>query len=138
MSKVSVSMQLGVSAERAWAMVGGFHGLLDWSSGLKSCTAEQGGRVRRLLAADGMEILERLEAFSESERFYSYSIIESPLPVTNYQSTLKVIPVFGQEQCHVEWSCNFYAPAEHEAQMEAAFQGLYQGGLDQLKQKLAE
>jgi len=137
MSKVSVSMQLAVSAERAWQVAGGFQGLMEWAGGLQSCTAEQGGRVRRLVTADGAVIVERLEAFNDSEKFYCYSILESPLPVTNYQSTLKVIPVFGKEHCIVEWSSNFYPAPEAEAQMEALFTAIYQGSLEELKLKLA-
>ena len=136
MSKVSVSMQLGASAERAWRVAGGFQGLMDWAGGLQSCTAEQGGRVRRLVTGDSAVIVERLEAFSESEKFYSYSIVESPLPVTNYQSTLKVIPVFGKDECIVEWSSNFYPAPEAEAQMEALFTAIYQGSLEELKRTL--
>jgi len=136
MSKVSVSMQLGASAERAWQVAGGFQGLLDWAGGLRSCTAEQGGRVRRLVTADGVVIVERLEAFSDSEKFYRYSIIEAPLPVTNYQSTLKVIPVFGKDECIVEWTSNFYPAPQAEAQMEALFTAIYQGSLEELRRTL--
>lgn len=136
MSKVSVSMQLGASAERVWQVAGGFQGLMDWAGGLQSCTAEQGGRVRRLVTGDGAVIVERLEAYNDSEKFYSYSIVASPLPVTNYQSTLKVIPVFGKEQCVVEWTSNYYPAAEAEAQMEALFTSIYQGSLEELKRTL--
>lgn len=136
MSKVSVSVTLAAPAERVWGMIGGFNSLPEWSGAIRSSELEQGGRVRRMLTRDGAVIVERLETFSENERYYSYSIVEAPLPVTNYHCTLKVIPVFGQQQCIVEWSSSFYTAPELEDEMNAAFALLYQGGLDSLKKTL--
>lgn len=136
MPKVSISVKLGAPAERVWELIGGFNSLPDWSGATRSSALEQGGRVRRLHTQDGGVIVEQLETFNESERYYSYSIVEAPLPVTNYHATLKVIPVFGQQQCIVEWSSSFYTAPELEDELSAAFSQLYQGGLDSLRKVL--
>lgn len=134
MSKISVSIRLAASADRVWQMVGGFNGMPDWCRSIRNSTLHEGGRVRRLEAADGAIVVERLESFSEQERRYSYSIVASPLPVTNYQATLQVGP--GEAACVVEWSSTFYAAAEDEERIGAALRQIYQGGLDDLKRAL--
>lgn len=136
MSKVSISATLAAPAERVWALIGGFNSLPEWSGAISSSALEEGGRLRRMRTPDGAVVVERLETFSESERYYSYSIVEAPLPVTNYHATLKVIPVFGRQQCIVEWSSSYYTTPELEDKLNAAFSRLYQGGLDNLKKTL--
>jgi hypothetical protein len=44
--------------------------------------ASEGGRVRHLANPDGETIIERLEAFDNDARSYSYSILHGPFPVT--------------------------------------------------------
>ena len=48
------------------------------------------GAVRVLTTKDGAKITERLTAYSAGAMTYTYRILESPLPVTDYVSTLKV------------------------------------------------
>ena len=46
--------------------------------------------MRRLSLAGGGTIVEKLVRLDDKERVYSYSIIDSPLPVVNYVSTISV------------------------------------------------
>lgn len=66
---------------------------------------------------------------------YQYMITESPLPVTNYISTIKVVK--AKEGSTVVWSSTFIAKqgtADDEAKKVIA--GIYTAGLDGLKSKL--
>lgn len=67
----------------------------------------EGDRVRRLATPGGATIIERLAAFNHPGRSYSYVIVESPFPVTDYVSTLRVKDVDGGEGTRVEWSGRF-------------------------------
>ena len=85
MTSVSLTQQLPVPAQTVWATIGGFNALPDWHPAVeKSELDEQGGiTVRKLSLAGGGTILEKLEQVDENERVYSYSIMESPLPVAS-------------------------------------------------------
>ncbi|HAT30366.1 MAG TPA: SRPBCC family protein [Janthinobacterium sp.] len=133
MVQVNVSVALAAPAARVWEFIGGFHSLAEWSSSIKSCVPERGGRVRRLKTTDGAVIAERLESFSEAEREYSYSIVSSPIPVRNYYSTLKVSGTADGAGCTVQWSSQFEAVEAIEQAMVDVFQHLYESAFVDLK-----
>ena len=93
MTAVSMSTKYGVSAKKLWDMIGGFHAISDWHPAIEKCDIEEDGNVtlRRLHLVGGGEIVERLEQSDDDERSYSYSIISSPLPLSNYNSTIRVL-----------------------------------------------
>ena len=83
-------------------------------------------------------IVERLVAFSEAERFYTYAILEAPFPVTGYLSTLRVHAIPGRDDvAEVQWSGRFTPDGVSEADAEALFAGIYRDGLAALRQSLA-
>ncbi|MFE1191555.1 SRPBCC family protein [Streptomyces olivaceoviridis] len=53
---------------------------------------------------EGGVIVERLEAFDDKERSYTYSIVRAPFPVTDYRSTLTVREAPGGHGARVERS----------------------------------
>ena len=63
-----------------------------------------------------------------------YRIIDSPLPVSGYVSTLKVKSAKGGSR--VEWSSTFKAKGADTATAKNAVRGIYTSGLDALKQQL--
>ena len=132
MAKASATLRIPVSAETVWQMVGGFHSLPDWLPFIAKSVSDASGRVRHLATRDGAEISERLESFDEKGRTYSYSITKGPFPVTDYLATLKVTAE-GDQAALVEWSGSFTPNGISDAEAEALFLGIYQGGLDALK-----
>src|SRR5215813_3156176 len=88
MSKVSMSTELPVAIDQVWRLIGGFNALPDWHPAVQKSELQEGGRVRQLLLANGASLVERLEAFNENERTYTYSIQQGPLPVLNYKATI--------------------------------------------------
>ncbi|MYM23523.1 hypothetical protein GTP46_12785 [Duganella sp. FT135W] len=75
MANTIASIQLPVSAGCVWQLIGGFNALPDWLPYIPHSELSEGGRVRTLANPDGEAIVERLEAFDDKERFYSYSIL---------------------------------------------------------------
>ncbi|MEE8321011.1 MAG: SRPBCC family protein, partial [Gammaproteobacteria bacterium] len=73
-----------------------------------------------------------LEKRDENERVYTYSIINSPLPVANYTATIRVMDD-GSGNSTVEWSSEFNADGAPENDAIEVIQGIYQAGLDNLK-----
>ncbi len=133
MTSVSLTQELPVPAKTVWATIGGFNALPDWHPAVeKSELDEQGGTtVRKLSLAGGGTILEKLEKVDENERVYSYSIMESPLPVANYTATIRVKATAAG--CEVEWSSEFEPSGAPENDAAAVIRGVYEAGFENLK-----
>ncbi|MFE0648441.1 SRPBCC family protein [Streptomyces sp. NPDC059534] len=138
MASTSVSRIVPASPKQVWNLIGGFDALPDWLPYIPQSTALEGGRVRRLTNPDGDVIVERLVAFHEAERHYSYAILEAPFPVTGYVSTLRVHAVDGQDGvAEVQWSGRFTPDGATDAEAEELFAGIYHDGLEALHQALS-
>ncbi|MFE3200148.1 SRPBCC family protein [Embleya sp. NPDC059237] len=133
MASTSVSRILPAPPQRIWDLIGGFDTLPDWLPYFPESTALEGGRVRRLTNPDGDVIVERLMDFNETERRYTYAILEAPFPVTGYLSTLRVHAVPGREHvAEVQWSGRFTPDGVEESEAVDLFTGIYRDGLDAL------
>ncbi|NEY32174.1 SRPBCC family protein [Streptomyces sp. PRKS01-65] len=138
MASTSVSRTVPASPEKVWSLIGGFGALPDWLPYIPESTALEGGRVRRLKNPEGEVIIERLVDFNESERRYSYAILQAPFPVNGYVSTIRVHAVPGQENAaEVQWSGRFHPDGATEDEVVDLFTGIYRDGLDALHQTLA-
>ncbi|MET8330319.1 SRPBCC family protein [Streptomyces sp. NPDC005181] len=138
MASTAATIDLPVAPERVWQLIGGFDSLPDWLPYISASVAAGGGRVRRLENEDGGVIVERLVAFDDAARSYSYAILEAPFPVTDYLSTLSVHEVPDQpDASRVVWSGTFTPAGVGEAEAAALFHGIYADGLAALRDTLA-
>ena len=133
MAKASASIQIPVGADRVWQLIGGFNALPDWLPYIPESTSQEGGRVRHLLNPEGGVIIERLMAFDEKARYYTYHIVQAPFPVKDYFSTLRVSDGPDGEGALVEWSGEFSPVNASEQDVSLLFQGIYDDGLKALK-----
>jgi hypothetical protein len=124
------------SPDRTWQLIGGFDSLPEWLPYIPSSELSEGGRVRTLTNEDGGVIVERLEAFDNAARTYSYSILQAPFPVTDYFSTLTVHAVPEQNSARVQWSGTFTPVGVSDEEAIALFHGIYRDGLAALHQTL--
>src|SRR5262249_31789472 len=106
--------------------------LPDWMPFIKKSETTEGGRVRHLADSNGETIVERLEKFDNAARSYSYSIVQAPLPVSDYLSTISVHQKAGESGCCVEWSGTFIAKGVSEGEASKLFQGIFEDGLKSL------
>jgi len=130
MTKVAMSTKLGVSADEAWKMIGGFNALPDWHPAVEASELTEEGQTRTLSLMGGGQIVEKLEKVSDGDRTYTYSIVNSPLPLANYTATITVHD--DDDGCVVDWSGEFEAVGP-ENDATKAVQGIYQAGLDNLQ-----
>lgn len=133
MSKVSMSLNLGVPADKVWDMIGGFNALADWHPAVEKSEIEGEGKgsVRTLHLAGGGTIRERLEQIDDEGKLYSYSILSSPLPVANYSSTIRLED--DESGCKVTWESDFQPSGAPEGDAVQVISGIYQAGFDNLK-----
>ncbi|MFF7553726.1 SRPBCC family protein [Streptomyces olivaceus] len=138
MASTSVSRVVQASPEQVWELIGGFHSLPDWLPYIPETVSEQGGRARRLTNAEGGVIVERMTAYSDEERYYSYAIDQAPFPVTGYLSTLRVFSVPGRpEAAEIQWSGRFVPEGVSDEEAETLFTGIYRDGLAAVPTALA-
>jgi hypothetical protein len=132
MARIDMKTDLNVAADEVWKLIGGFNTLPDWHPAIEKSELEEEGNMRRLSLAGGGTVVEKLVKFDDNERVYTYSIIDSPLPVKNYEATIRVKDV-GEGHTTVEWSSEFEAEGAAENEAIDIIAGIYQTGFDNLK-----
>lgn len=133
MATASSVIEVPVSADQVWQLIGGFNTLPDWLPFIVKSEASDGGRVRHLQTADGGVVVERLQSFDNVARTYSYTIEQSPFPVSAYLATLQV-EALTDASAKVTWSGVFTpAAGTTDAAVEELFAGVYSGGLEALR-----
>jgi mxaD protein len=147
--KVVKSVTVAAPVDKAWAAVKDFDSLNKWHPGFAKDEIIKGsnnkvGAVRRLTVKDGPTFTEELLAFNEANHSYRYRIIESPLPITDYKSSIAVQPA-ANGGSRITWRGTFKRKnssdkppeAESDAGVKKFVSGVYDGGLDNLKKMLS-
>ncbi|MGB8273721.1 MAG: SRPBCC family protein [Alphaproteobacteria bacterium] len=127
-------MRLAASADSVWTLIGPFDSLPLWHPLVRECTLAYAGghKLRRILLHDGRRIVNREEARDEAKRSYSYSIVEAPVAVTSYLSTLTVHEE-GPQSCLVHWESAFVArPGADPEDERRMVESLVRPGLENL------
>jgi Polyketide cyclase / dehydrase and lipid transport len=123
--KVFVSCVVNAPVGRVWALIRDFNGLPGWTPFVAesrielNAPADQIGCVRNFRLKDGGRIRERLLGLSDYDFSMTYSILESPMAVTNYVATLKLTPVTDGDRSLAEWSAEFDCAPTGEAELVA-------------------
>jgi len=140
MVKVYTSSVINAPSDRLWATIRDFNALPKWQPAIAESRiegnepADKVGCVRDFTLKDGGRIRGRLLALSDFDLSCTYSILESPMGVTNYVATLKLTPVTDGNRSFAEWSAEFECDPGREAQLAQNIgQGEFQGGFDALK-----
>jgi Polyketide cyclase / dehydrase and lipid transport len=125
------------SADALWAVIGDFGDTGKWSGRPpEACvqTGEGAGALRTLTLADGRQIIDRLDAIGSMS--YTYSIVDSPLPVASYTATMAVVPI-DTESCEFRWWGTFEPKGISDSQAVAFFDDVYRSGLAMIEGSLA-
>jgi hypothetical protein len=69
--------------------------------------------------------------------FFTYSILESPMPLTDYLATLRLTPISDGDRTFVEWTAEFECAPELAADLvDGIGNNVFQAGFDALKRQL--
>jgi hypothetical protein len=145
MAQVFTSAIIPAPAADVWEKIRDFNALPRWhpvvrdSRILDGMRADQVGCVRDFHLQNGDGITEQLVALSDYDMTTTYTILESPMPVTGYVATLRLTPVTDGDRTFAEWSAEFDCP-EDEAQELVAHIGdnVFQAGFDSLKRHFGQ
>lgn len=119
---------------RLWKQFGGWCAISEWHPAIAKCEASKDGETqfRTLTLKDGGTIKEKLLEMTEGR--YKYEIIDSPLPVKNYQAQFAITPDADDlDEMIVAWSATFDAKDKTDAEARAVIDGIFKAGLDNIK-----
>jgi hypothetical protein len=121
------------SADAEWSKVGGFCGIANWHPAVAKCELSHGNKIRTLTLKGGGTIVERLLKWDKKDMSYTYTIVSSPLPVTRYFSTIKVVA--DGSGSNVSWTGKYKAKkGTSDADAQKVIDGIYKAGVDALVQ----
>jgi hypothetical protein len=126
MPETLASAVVPADAETTWQVVRDFDGLPSWHPAIASSELEDGpadsiGAIRNLTLADGATVREILVEIDDRERSLTYAILDSPFPVDDYRSTIRVIPVTSTGESFVCWSVRFDCDRADAERLNAMF-----------------
>lgn len=136
---ISRSADVKASASTVWSLIGPFCAIKDWLPPVGQCIEDgKAPPTRILVTKDGKAaFVETQTARSDVEYSYSYTFLSSPLPVSNYTSTIKVTPR-GDGSSTITWSGSYTPDHGKEKAASEALNGVYEVGLAQIQAKLAK
>src|SRR6185295_1346942 len=107
---VTKSIDINAPANVVWDLVKNFDGLNKWHPAVTKDVIVEGknntvGAVRVLTLGDGGTIKEKLLAYDAKGQTFKYAILEGVLPVSSYESTVKVEGT--DDSATVTWSGTF-------------------------------
>jgi len=134
--EVRQSVEVAATPEQVWQAIGDFCSIAEWHPAVTRCAAsdQDGATLRTLTTVDGAVLVERRVQHSEEGMSYSYQIVESPLPVADYEATLAVMDSAGGSL--ITWSGEFAARGAADAEARALIEELYAAGLAALRERL--
>lgn len=135
-AEVSKQLDVAVAPDKAWAAVGEFCGIGDWHPAVEKCELSSQGKdkLRTLTLKGGGTIVEKLVKWEGRKHSYTYAIVSSPLPVSDYVSTVSVVP--HGDGSRLVWKGKF-KPVGDEAKAKEVVSGIYTDGLAGIAKKAA-
>jgi hypothetical protein len=115
-----------LSPDALWKKVGEFCGIGSWHPAIEKCVLSEDGKQRTLSLRGGGTIVEALEIWDNANHTYGYKILSSPLPVTNYHSTISVVPE-GKGSA-LKWMGTYDSQGASEAEAKKVIDGIYESG----------
>ena len=114
--------------EAVWEKIGDFCGIALWHPAVEKCVLSDDGKMRTLSLKGGGTIVETLVSRDDIAHNYTYEIVSSPLPVSDYVSTIKVLPEGAGSS--IVWTSNYKATGASDADAKATIDGIYKAGVD--------
>ena len=142
MAKAYYSTIFAQSADAVWSVIRDFNNYPVWVDGAGESVIEGGrsgdavGCVRDVLY-NGTRRRQRLLALSDVARTQTYAFDgEIPLPVADFEATIRVTPVVDGDRAFVEWWATFDCAAEDRAVRVTFFRDAFAGWLESLRRNL--
>jgi hypothetical protein len=141
MAKAYYSTVFDNTIEEVWSKISNFNDD-RWSGEVTESASENGksgstvGTIRVHTFGDKTARSD-LRAYSDIEHFFTYGFVGAPpLPIDNYESTLRVTPIVDGNRAFVEWSATFDCAEADRKQIVASLASSYERWLTALRKNL--
>ena len=139
--KVYESTVVKAPIEEVWRYIRDFDSLPEWHPDMNESELKEGegetGSVRELALEGGGTVVEKLLELSDLEHKSTYTVLETPLPMKNYVSTIKLSEVTDSGETFAEWYAFFdVTDSSQEEETVKAIRGVYKSGLKGLAETL--
>lgn len=141
MPTVFASGIINAGVEAVWNRIRDFNALPAWHPAIATSELEGTpgvGVVRHFTLKGGGELREKLLALSDFEHSCSYTILESPMALTNYLATFRLYPVTATGQTFMSWSAQFdFTDLAAGKETMETVQGVFSSGIESLAEAFA-
>jgi len=142
MAKSYYSTVFEQSADQVWRVIRDFNNYPVWVDGAGESEIEEGrssdavGAIRNVLY-NGSRRRQKLLALSDIERSQVYGFEgAAPMPVWNFQATIRVTPVIDGERAFIEWFATFDCDPEGQDERIVVLRDAFAGWLGSLRRHL--
>ena len=137
MARVEVRDEIDASREVVWDLVSDFGGVKRISPEVESCKLDgEGVGAVRTINTQGIVIKERLESLDADKCTFSYSIVEGPIPFTNYLAQVELTPA-GPQRTKINWSGSFEPAGVPEDSLKGLVETIYRNLIGGIKKAVA-
>lgn len=139
--EVEKSVDIAAAPAKVWETIGDFCGIGSWHPAVEKCVeGEKDGVATRTLtlAGGGGTLVESLVSRDDATMTYTYKIVDGPLPVANYQSTITVAADDDGDESKVTWTGTFDAKGAPDEKASEVISGIYDAGLKAISEKSAQ
>jgi uncharacterized protein YndB with AHSA1/START domain len=138
MATVAVRDEFDAPISRVWACFADFGDLSAWAPGRARVPVDGRGvgAVRTVSGDGGAPIRERLESYDPAGHTFSYAMLESPFPFTDYVATVRLRDL-GGGRTSIDWSSTFEPRGVQTEQAAQIIEGIYRMFVVRLKETLA-
>ena len=140
MVKVARSTILEAPVEAVWEILRDFNGHDQWHPAIATSQIERNnpsdkvGCVRKFKLADGSELREQLLGLSDADLVFSYCLLDTPVPLFNYVSHVRLIPVTDSDHTFWQWDGQFdTTPDQRDSMIAMVGNDIYQAGFDAIR-----
>ncbi len=135
---ISRSADVKASVSAVWSLIGPFCAIKDWLPPVGQCIEDgKAPPTRILVTKDGKAaFVETQTARNDADHSYSYTFLSSPLPVSNYASTIKVTAK-ADGSSTITWSGSYTPEHGKENAAGEALGGVYEAGLAEIQARFA-
>ena len=120
MTRVFTSAVINAHIDKVWMNIRDFNALPNWHPAIANSYIENGepsdkvGCIRNFNLQEGGNIREKLLVLRDLDYLFSYSILESPMPLTNYVATVQLKPITDGDRTYAEWTAIFDCDPQDE------------------------
>ena len=125
--KVQVKEELPADVNIVWQHLRDFGDIKSWATGKIVKKEGSGVGMIRHIAFDLDKVVERCETHDESNMTFTYRLLESPWPMSDYVATV-ILTSSGPGKTLIEWSSNYQADQDKAEAVRNLIESTYSMG----------